>query len=129
MLSTRARNWGPSSRIDGKETTPAPVIKLQPTATVTGRVVDREGKPVKDARISRSYEDGEIGILLNTRDRYNTAPVLTDAEGRFTLTNVPAGLSVRFSAWKKGGSLGHDTPARKLKAGETLDLGDWKPTE
>jgi hypothetical protein len=104
------------------------VLKLEPTATVTGRVVDRDGNALKDFRVSPSYSDGEIGILLNTRDMNSTAPVLTDADGKFTLANVPAGLAVRFDARKKdGGSLGHSTNERTFKPGEKLDLGDWKP--
>jgi RNA polymerase sigma factor (sigma-70 family) len=113
--------------LDGKETGPA-VLKLEPTATVTGRVVDRDGAPVKEARVSPSYDDPEIGIQFNTRDHYDTRPVLTDADGKFTLTNIPAGLAVRFGATPKGGgNLGHTTVKQTLKPGETLDLGVWKP--
>jgi protocatechuate 3,4-dioxygenase beta subunit len=113
--------------LDGKETGPA-VLKLEPAATVTGRVVDRDAKPLKDFRVSASYDDPEIGILLNTRQLNNTTPVRTDAAGHFTLPNIPPGLAVQFDAQKKGGgSLGHRTRKQTLKAGQTLDLGDWKP--
>src|SRR5262249_24078502 len=73
--------------LDGKEDGPA-VLRLAPTATVTGQVVDRDGNPVAGARVSPSYDDEEIGISLNTIDHYSTTPLLTDAEGRFTLVNV-----------------------------------------
>ena len=113
--------------LDGKGTGPV-VLKLQPTATVTGRVVDQDGLPQKDFRISPSYDDEEIGISLNTRDRYTTSPVFTDAEGRFTLSNIPAGLSVSFDARGAGDRfLGHHTTKQTLRPGQRLDLGDWKP--
>jgi RNA polymerase sigma factor (sigma-70 family) len=112
--------------LDGKETGPV-VLKLEPTATVTGRVVDKEGAPVKEARVSTSYDDPEVGILFNTREHYSTRPVLTDADGKFTLANVPPGLAVRVSVTPKGGSLGHSTAKKTLEPGETLDLGVWKP--
>jgi hypothetical protein len=113
--------------LNGKETSPLD-LRLQPTATVTGRVVDADGLPLKDFRISPSYDDSDIGILLNTRDMNSIAPVLTDANGRFALTNLPAGLTVRFDARKVSGKyLGHTTGKQTLKPGQTLDLGNWKP--
>jgi RNA polymerase sigma factor (sigma-70 family) len=113
--------------LDGKETEPA-VLKLQATATVTGRVVDKDGEPLKECRVSPSYRDEEIGILLNTRDLYGTSPIFTDSEGRFTMPNIPAGLTVEFDVRTRGGKyLGHVSKPHTLKPGETLDLGDWKP--
>jgi hypothetical protein len=112
--------------LDGKEAGPA-VLRLEAMATVTGRVVDAEGKPLAGYRVEPSYDDPEIGILLNTREMHSTAPVVTAADGTFRVETVPAGLSVRFSAAKKGGDLGHLTPKRTLRAGQSFDLGDWKP--
>ncbi len=113
--------------LDGKDSSAA-VLKLEPMATVTGRLVDRDGAPIKEARLTRSYSDAEVGIILNTRERHDASPVVTDADGRFTLSNIPAGLAVRLGAQKKGGGyLDHEVPERKFKPGETLSLGDWKP--
>jgi protocatechuate 3,4-dioxygenase beta subunit len=113
--------------LDGKEAGPV-VLQLEATATLTGRVVDGEGKPLAGYRVEPDYDDAEIGILLNTRRMYGTTPVVTAADGTFRLEHIPAGLSVRLHATKKSGeSLGHTTPKRTLKAGQTLDLGDWKP--
>jgi RNA polymerase sigma factor (sigma-70 family) len=112
--------------LDGKETGPA-LLKLEQTATVTGRVVDKEGAPVKEGRVSVSYDDPELGIQFNTRDRYDTRPVLTDADGKFTLNNVAPGMAVRVSVTPRGGNIGHASAKKTLKPGETLELGVWKP--
>src|SRR5262249_5876076 len=112
--------------LDGKETGPV-VLRLAPTATVTGQVVDSEGHPLKDCVVSPAYDDSEIGRLLG-HGRQATAVATTDANGKFTLANLPAGLAVAFHALKPNGkSLGHSTPTQTLKPGQTLDLGDWKP--
>src|SRR5207253_1145311 len=78
--------------LDGKETGAA-VLKLEATATVTGRVLDQDGTPLKDVRVSPSYDDSEAASLLNMWESYRAVPVLTDAGGKFTLANVPAGLT------------------------------------
>ncbi len=115
--------------LDGKETGPA-VLRLQPTATVTGRVVDREGKPLRDYCVRPLYDDPEIGWWLQLRE---ATTVVTNAEGKFTLPRIPAGLTVRFEArlkvspFQPGPIPTHGTPKQTLKAGETLDLGEWKP--
>jgi len=115
--------------LDGKETGPA-VLRLQSTATVSGRVVDREGKPRKDYCVSPVYDDPEIGQLLQYRWG---ATVDADADGKFTLPNIPAGLTVRFEArlkvspFQPGPIPTHGTPKQTLKAGEILNLGEWKP--
>ncbi len=111
--------------LDGKDTGPA-VLKLQPTATVTGRILDAEGRPLKDVRIRPVWDNSELGLLLRGRDAYLTAPTLTGADGRFTRPNVPAGVW-EFAAQKKGNrTLGPTTGPRLLWPGKVLDLGDWK---
>ncbi len=113
--------------LDGKDTAPE-VLKLEPTATVRGRVVDQRGAPLASARVTPSFDEPEIGNLLNTMRTYGQGVVRTDAEGRFTLANVPAGLSVKLAAQSRGGVLlGFTRGGYKLKPGETLELGDWKP--
>jgi RNA polymerase sigma factor (sigma-70 family) len=51
--------------LSGHEPSPAP-IKLQPTGTVTGRLVDESGRPLEGAKFQVLYEDGEgrMGILF-----------------------------------------------------------------
>src|SRR5262249_35088195 len=59
----------------GRDPTPA-----GPTA-VTGRVLDRDGRPIAGARVARGSD----------RDRAPFAVTTTDAQGRFTFEDVPAG--------------------------------------
>jgi hypothetical protein len=113
--------------LDDKETGPV-TLRMEPTATVTGRVVDRAGLPVKGARVRPVYDDPRLDAVVNAPDRDSNVPAVTDAAGRFTLANLPAGLGVSFDARTAGGqSLGHRTAKQTLKAGQALDLGDWKP--
>jgi hypothetical protein len=117
-----------SVQLDGKETGPA-TLKLEATATVTGRVIDKEGKPLKDHRVTARYENSGPGFALNLRAD-SALPISTDAQGRFTLTDIPAGLSVHFEAHSKtSATLSHRTPEHTLKPGQTLDLGEMKVGE
>jgi hypothetical protein len=121
------KNLAGSVTLDGRETGPV-VLRLESTATVTGRVVGRDGLPLKGVHVRPAYDDPRMDAALNARDPAGSALVSTGADGKFTLANLPAGLSVSFEVRTAGGKpLGHKTAKQTLKAGQTLDLGDWKP--
>jgi RNA polymerase sigma factor (sigma-70 family) len=96
------------------------VAKLQPWGTLTGRVVDEEGKPRADVEIFstiRERPDPERGDL---RDK----PIV-DAQGRFRIQGLVPG--VRYNAY--GSSAGGTACAPILNGvrvgpGEIKDLGD-----
>ena len=120
-LLFRQRERNLFALIDLKGTEPEPVeVRLQPTASVKGRVVGKDGKGVPGVAIHVSYEDHPVGTLLNTEKHFGKfgAPVRTDGEGRFTVTGIPGGLKVRLN--------GHSPKKMTLKAGEVRDVGDWK---
>lgn len=100
-------------------------VKLESTGTVTGRLVTEEGKPLANAVLSVHY-------LKPGHDAWTPAFVhratRTDAEGRFQLTNLVAGLQYSIDhKVQKGGVRQQYYVGVKVKAGETKDLGDVKP--
>jgi hypothetical protein len=115
--------------LDGKETGPA-VLRLQPTATVIGRVLDSAGNLLKDVRVRPIYAaEPEIGIWLHGYEGYMRGPVFSDAEGRFALPNIPASVKVQFEARKNNSEVRFDLRwpwVWMMKPGEVHNLGDWK---
>jgi hypothetical protein len=95
------------------------VVRLQPWGTVTGRVVDENGKPRNDVEIfstTRMVPDPERGDLENK-------PTV-DAQGRFRIEGLVPG--VKYDAWghapgKADGPILKDT---RVGPGEVKDLGD-----
>jgi hypothetical protein len=64
-------------------------IHVYPFAELHGRVVDADGKPIREARI-HAAQGRALGASLDT---YGLPPVATtDADGRFACRNVPSGL-------------------------------------
>ena len=96
-------------------------VRMQPCGTVTGRIVDETGKPLKaslsTADTSREAE-ADLGVGM-------FHAVGTDAEGRFRIDSLVPGQ--RYSAKIE---LQMGQPARVafknliLRAGEARDLGD-----
>jgi hypothetical protein len=101
-------------------------VTLEPTATVTGRLVSEEGNPVVNAVLRISY-------LMPGRDIWTPSfvheRVRTDDKGVFKLTNLVAGLTYSLEhRTDKGGGRRHMHYLHVNPiAGETRDLGDVKP--
>jgi hypothetical protein len=114
-----------------KGTEPEPIeVRLQPTATVTGRFIDAAGKPISGQyTIKPSYQDHPIGTLLNTEFLFAPPrpPATTDADGRFRLEGLPGGLEMHLLAQGRDrNDYWYTKETFKLKAGEVKNLGDWK---
>ncbi|HVC97549.1 MAG TPA: carboxypeptidase regulatory-like domain-containing protein, partial [Pirellulales bacterium] len=95
----------------------AMTIMLEPSAKISGRLLDRNGDPVSGASIAawvRPTED--FGKQL--------PPVATDDQGRFEFTDVPTGCDYGLQA--EAGGLGSESLAGNLALapGETRELGD-----
>ena len=76
------------------------VIPLCPVANFRGRLIDEEGKPIAGGTLSvqqvtiptKNDSSESSSIPLEERDRYRTK---TDADGFFTLHNIPVDGSIR----------------------------------
>ncbi|WP_419185982.1 carboxypeptidase regulatory-like domain-containing protein [Rohdeia mirabilis] len=74
---------------------PAPVaVVLAPPRAVSGRTVDRDGRPVPRATVFARLPDGQLAHELGL--------VHSDDEGRFVYDGLPAEGEVRFAALAEG---------------------------
>jgi RNA polymerase sigma factor (sigma-70 family) len=103
-------------------------VKLRPWGTLSGRVLDADGKPIAGAKVSASARNDFSHTSLN--GVLNDSPTTTDADGKFALP-VPSGemrYSVSVVVKNKFQSTGYDPNAKghAVKAGETTEVGDVK---
>jgi RNA polymerase sigma factor (sigma-70 family) len=102
-------------------------FRLESWSTVTGRLVDADGKPIAGVSIYAPAGKGKDGQAV---DMVRIGTVFTDADGRFRIDGLLPGVAydLNFRAIKPGGrgSLGPVTKGVGLKPGEERDLGDLK---
>ena len=108
-------------------------IRLQPGGAVTGRVVDRAGRPVAEANMSvtAGFEPKAATEIDQARTFRTNVPGLgagmwlrssTAADGTFRLDGVPA---TTISVWaSQRGALASYTKPIELRAGATVQVGD-----
>ena len=115
--------------IKGGEPDPMRVV-LQPSGTVTGRLVDEAGRPRPNVRLDVSYS---LGASQSEVQRFSP-PLLTGPDGRFRIRGLVPGLSYTVVVIKRGenddelryeGNLRTNTLT--LKIGEVRDWGDVRP--
>jgi beta-lactamase regulating signal transducer with metallopeptidase domain/protocatechuate 3,4-dioxygenase beta subunit len=96
-------------------------VRLEPLATITGRVVDPDGQPVAVATIRPDLlPGGDFGESLRG--------AVTDNDGRFRVDNVPVGCDYSllvFPPAKVGQWLASKEVA--VRPGKTTDVGDIGP--
>lgn len=102
------------------------VARLRPAATIVGRVVDANGRPVPEARVS--YQPTDKALLELYREAHSGGLVTTaDAAGRFVLAG--AFPKAAFTLWlRRDGRLA--APLGKGTAPGTerrLEMGDLRP--
>jgi RNA polymerase sigma factor (sigma-70 family) len=117
------RKLAGSVRLTGEEKTPV-VVKLQPWAAITGRVVDADGQARAGVRVSQSLTEGDLYSRYHGAIRDVNAT--TDAAGRFRL-DVPFGnLAFRITLRWKGPYVPTADKVGELKVppGETKEVGD-----
>ncbi|MCR9210572.1 MAG: hypothetical protein NXI28_20285 [bacterium] len=106
------------------------MVHLQPAATVSGRLLDKNGAPIRDVPIV-SYTHGGNKASEVEHDFLNVPSSLdirTDDQGKFQIPSLVPGLKYAFGI--------EDEPGRfptliiksiALEPGETRDMGDIEP--
>jgi hypothetical protein len=114
-------------------------VKLQPWATVSGRLLDAKGKPISNATLaftevpvlkpgqSRSLDTG-LHVITHIAGQPSLDPC-TDEQGRFRIERLVAGLNYNLALYEARGAeqtkwQGLVFTKLILKAGETRELGD-----
>ena len=116
------RGLGTTLRVDGSD--PGPInVRLEPLASLTGRLVDESGKPRKDGlmRLLRIVQEPFVGANGELSPPLRAT---TDGDGRFRIDGIIPGTAY----WLQ-------TPAGQFfdpdfwtpKAGEKKDLGNITP--
>jgi RNA polymerase sigma factor (sigma-70 family) len=129
--------------VRGDEKEPV-TVKLQPWGTVSGRLLDAEGKPIPKARLwFAEVPRGKVGtpraldvglhVVAHLGGKPSPDPV-TDEDGRFEVEGLIPGLKYNLAWMELDGAFDEDHFKWKglafsgliLKPGETKDLGDVK---
>ncbi len=97
------------------------LVRLQPYGSITGRIVDQDGKPVSDVPL-RIRSAGHETFFLRAR---------TDREGRFRIDNLAVGDTYRLVSPTNGPiPIGNGRtasfPTFEVEPGKTTDLGNAK---
>jgi RNA polymerase sigma factor (sigma-70 family) len=107
-----------------------PVVRLGPGGTAKGRVVNQDGKPLAGITVKLYFDRREVAEVYSPVNENRQA--VTGADGAFEFDNLLPGYEFRllFSKGKKEvGPEYRNAPTHKVgKHGETLRLGDFKPS-
>jgi hypothetical protein len=116
------KRLGTTSRIDGSDSGPIEV-RLEPMASLTGRLVDGAGKPLKatELRLLRIVDEPYVGANGEFSPPIRAT---ADGDGRFRIDGIIPGTAYWLQT-SQGSYFNRDfwTP----KAGESKDLGDITP--
>ncbi len=94
-------------------------VQLQLGATVSGRLLDAEGRPRADVELELSFRSKERQVW----HRYSTHDIKTDRDGRFSVQGLLPGRNFRLSDDGRELNFGDG-----LRSGYTKDLGDVRLT-
>ena len=105
-------------------------LVLQATGTITGRVVDAAGQPVVGGLVwdaAGAFGPHMIEFPAPWLQALGmSGRVKTDADGRFRIVGVPAGVDCWLLYDPPGNSSGWSFGSKmNLKPGQTLDVGEW----
>ncbi len=116
-----------SAFVDIKGDEPDPIrVVLRPSGTVTGRLVDEDGRPRPNVRLEVEYRVSNS----ESAEQEFSPPVMTGPDGRFRIEGLIPGLSYTVAVLRRGerderrryeGNLYRDEWT--LKPGEVVRLG------
>ncbi len=124
-----ARSLGATLDLKGDE--PDPIrLKLQPTGTVVGRLVDEDGRPRSGANLALMQHFQTHGSSTSS-ERFD--PIATGPDGRFRIKNLVPGFPYTVEVIKKG-EMNYSLRAEgylkqyewTVKPSENQDWGDVK---
>jgi hypothetical protein len=107
-------------------------VRLEPWATLTGRILDEDGRPMAGVRIQMGFRDPMFFLPVTWWVPPQGEEVKTGRDGRFRAEGLTPGMEFRLSASNdnKGFLALAGTPdgMRQLsvRSGETKDLGDLR---
>ncbi len=110
--------------VKADESAPA-TVRLRPSAAVTGRLIDEDGRPLRDVAVSVQFQlAGQVNWVFNHMPQEER----TDADGKFRVVGLVPDFAYDATI-KEAGRLYPSRVFRalKLKEGETKDLGDVRP--
>jgi protocatechuate 3,4-dioxygenase beta subunit len=100
-------------------------VRLVPTGTLAGRLLDADGQPVAGVHVDLTAADGTVRELYRQlRERGES--VRTDRDGRFRLTGLVPGVKFGLSL-RQGSTFLVGEPRigmKEVKPGQSLDLGE-----
>jgi protocatechuate 3,4-dioxygenase beta subunit len=121
------RGLGKSVQVDGKSDTPLEV-KLEPLASVKGRLLDDAGKPRAEVsvRLLRALDEPTRAAL---NEYMPPVRVTTDRDGRFKLEGIVPGVLHTIQAFlsEQSGISAFVVQGWTAQPGEAKDLGDVTP--
>ena len=120
LLHKERKLWA-AIQVKGDENGPV-AVKMQPCATVTGRVVDPDGKPVRGVIVEFSPTEHRENSLLRLKLFGSSHTVTTDAEGRFTFERMFSDVEFSLGAMRPGFSDEAGLKSLTLKSGEVKDV-------
>jgi hypothetical protein len=137
LLVDVERKLAGSVILEGPQTGPISV-KLQPWGVVTGRVVDKSGKPVPGVLVARyqfkkpsNPHEGYLPTDLFRKKSPDQPRFLndrgfpTDKDGRFRIEGLAPGITYNAWVWDaRNKLLGDLITSMSTEAGQTKDLGD-----
>ncbi|MDB4766661.1 hypothetical protein OAG71_03120, partial [bacterium] len=115
--------------IEGEQTEDLQV-RLLPSASISGRLVDDQGEPIANARI-RSFQNKNPALPLDTPN-FSRTPYRTDETGRFEISGLVP--NVKYTLGAKNVTLSPSVERVmdieiNLKPGEAKEFGDVKSVD
>lgn len=116
------RGLGKALRVSPHDDVDGPVtVRLEPFGSVTGRILDAHGHPVRGARIRFDAGEGDFSAEL--------ASVTTDTHGQFTKAKIPSGWAFTISCTSPQTDYQVITREFSVQPGERVDLGTFDVTK